>query len=202
MRWCSPRPRRRGPLPSGSRTRGMTWARGPGMPAVWAAGAGHLGGPGHGALGSVRLPVGRNVGETRGGRGARARNAGGGRERPVLFPCGDSRRDELPARLEDDGDRRRGCRLLPLGARERSPRRARRRTGPGARRGEPQRRRSAGARLSPGVRPDAARGGPDDGRGRARIAGWPPAAVSTRPDAGVAGGGRARTSLYSLVRRP
>jgi len=57
---------------------------------IWAAGAGTAQALGD-ALGEVRRPDEREVGK----RGAAAA--------PVLFPCGDIRRDELPSRLRDDG---------------------------------------------------------------------------------------------------
>jgi len=70
--------------------------------AVWAAGAGTAQALG-GATGSVRQPDDDAVAD----RGAAAALAdalvGSGLERPVLFPCGDIRRDELPVRLRDEG---------------------------------------------------------------------------------------------------
>ena len=80
-------------------------ARGAVMPAalaLWAAGAGTAQALGD-CLGPVRRPDENAVGE----RGAAAALAlallEAGVRGPVLFPCGDSRRDELPARLRDDG---------------------------------------------------------------------------------------------------
>jgi len=72
--------------------------------AIWAAGAGTTQALGAG-LGPVRQPDERAVGE----RGAAAALAqallADGVRGPVLFPCGDIRRDELPARLRQDGVR-------------------------------------------------------------------------------------------------
>ena len=69
---------------------------------VWAAGAGTAQALGA-TLGSVRRPEERAVGE-RGAAGALAAALlAAGLRGPVLFPCGDLRRDELPARLRDDG---------------------------------------------------------------------------------------------------
>lgn len=69
---------------------------------LWAASAGTAHALG-GALGHVRQADERAVAE----RGAAAALADAllrsGLERPVLFPCGDMRRDELPARLRDEG---------------------------------------------------------------------------------------------------
>ena len=76
----------------------------PSEAAVWTAGAGTTQGL-TGVLGQVRQPDERTVAE----RGAAAALADAlvrsGLERPVLFPCGDIRRDELPARLRDEGIR-------------------------------------------------------------------------------------------------
>jgi uroporphyrinogen-III synthase len=70
--------------------------------AVWAAGAGTAQALG-GGLGEVRQPDERSVGA----RGAAAALAdaliASGAGGPLLFPCGDLRRDELPARLRDNG---------------------------------------------------------------------------------------------------
>ncbi len=70
--------------------------------AVWAAGAGTAQAL-HDALGPVRQADEHFVAQ----QGAAAALAdalvGAGLERPVLFPCGDIRRDELPARLRDEG---------------------------------------------------------------------------------------------------
>jgi uroporphyrinogen-III synthase len=73
---------------------------------AWAAGAGTAQALGE-ALGEVHRPHEREVGK----RGAAAALASelaaslltAGRSGPVLFPCGDIRRDELPSRLRDDG---------------------------------------------------------------------------------------------------
>jgi uroporphyrinogen-III synthase len=73
---------------------------------TWAAGAGTAQALGD-ALGEVRRPDEHEVGK----RGAAAALASAlsaallaaGQSGPVLFPCGDRRRDELPARLRADG---------------------------------------------------------------------------------------------------
>jgi uroporphyrinogen-III synthase len=81
---------------------GMEWPGDEGGPSVWASGpqtAARLGG----ALGPVRLPQGRG-GSQLGAATALARAmldekvAG-----PVLFPCGEAHRDELPAELRRNG---------------------------------------------------------------------------------------------------
>src|SRR5262249_24362350 len=70
--------------------------------AVWAAGAGTAEALGAG-FSAVERPDERAVAA----RGAAIAMADAlvesGLERPVLFPCGDIRRDELPARLRDEG---------------------------------------------------------------------------------------------------
>jgi uroporphyrinogen-III synthase len=72
------------------------------VPAVWAAGSGTAAALGE-ALAPVRTPSERSVREL-GAAGALARAMlGAGVRGPVLFPCGDLRRDELPTRLRADG---------------------------------------------------------------------------------------------------
>jgi uroporphyrinogen-III synthase len=72
---------------------------------TWAAGAGTAQALG-GVLGEVHRPDEREVGR-RGGAAALASELAAallpGPSGPVLFPCGDIRRDELPSRLRDDG---------------------------------------------------------------------------------------------------
>ncbi len=72
------------------------------LPPVWAAGSGTAAALGE-ALAPVRTPSERSVREL-GAAGALARAMlGAGVRGPVLFPCGDLRRDELPTRLRADG---------------------------------------------------------------------------------------------------
>jgi uroporphyrinogen-III synthase len=72
---------------------------------AWAAGAGTAEALG-GVLGEVHRPDEREVGR-RGAAAALASELAAallpGPSGPVLFPCGDIRRDELPGRLRDDG---------------------------------------------------------------------------------------------------
>lgn len=83
------------------RVRALGAAAAPGVE-VWASGAGTVEAL-DGALGQVRIPEQRRVAD-RGAAAALAEallaTATGG---PVLFPCGDIRRDELPARLRSEG---------------------------------------------------------------------------------------------------
>ena len=81
---------------------------------------------------------------------------------PVLFPCGDLRRDELPARLRDEGIVVRRWSATGRCWRARSRPGARRERAQGADRGEPERRRPPRPRLSPRRPSGAARRGPDD----------------------------------------
>jgi uroporphyrinogen-III synthase len=84
------------------RARGKSWSDGKGMPAVWAVGpatAAELAGE----FGPVRVPG----GTASSGAGA-AENLGRSMIQepvngPVLFPCGDVRRDELPQILRQNG---------------------------------------------------------------------------------------------------
>ena len=132
--------------------------------------------------GEGHQPSTKSSARARRGGGARGRDAGGWSAGPVLFPCGDLRRDELPARLQDDGVDCRGRRVLPVGARER---------GRGARGGgagevlivaSPSVADLLARACPPGVRPMLLAVGPTTAAA-ARGSGWAPAAVSSRPDA-------------------
>jgi uroporphyrinogen-III synthase len=68
---------------------------------AWAAGAGTAQALGE-ALGPVRRPDERAVGKRGAAAALAAALVDAGIEGPVLFPCGDIRRDELPARLRDE----------------------------------------------------------------------------------------------------
>jgi uroporphyrinogen-III synthase len=82
--------------------RGAPNADAAGIPPVWVAGPGTAAALGD-ALAAVRVPSEQSVGELGAAAAlARAMLAAGVRG-PVLFPCGDLRRDELPARLRADG---------------------------------------------------------------------------------------------------
>lgn len=163
------------------RATALGWA-GAGKPkAIWAAGAGTAQALGE-DFGTVRLPDERAVAE----QGAAAALAGAmlaaGVRGPVLFPCGDIRRDELPARLRDAGIEVEEvvCYRSVLA-------------------GETEARRAAGrarviivaspsvaqllARACPaGERPDLLAVGPTTAEA-ARAAGWAPAGVAARPTA-------------------
>jgi uroporphyrinogen-III synthase len=149
---------------------------------IWAAGAGTAQALG-GTLGEVRRPDEREVGK----RGAAAALASaiaaallGAASRPVLFPCGDIRRDELPSRLRDDGIAVEEvvCYRSVL-AGESDARRA-------AQRVEivvvasPSVADLLARACPPGVRPALLAVGPTTAAA-ARSSGWPPAGVAKRP---------------------
>jgi uroporphyrinogen-III synthase len=71
-------------------------------PQVWAGGAATATAFGD-LFGPVKLADDRAVGEFGSARGLARTMLGAGVRGPVLFPCGDLRRDELPACLRDDG---------------------------------------------------------------------------------------------------
>ena len=75
---------------------------GAGARSVWAGGAGTARALGS-ALGPVRLPDERLVGEQGAAAALVSAMTEAGVRGPVLFPCGDLRRDELPARLRERG---------------------------------------------------------------------------------------------------
>jgi uroporphyrinogen-III synthase len=154
---------------------------------VWAAGSGTTQALGT-LLGPIRQPDERAVGE----RGAAAALAGAllaaGVRGPVLFPCGDIRRDELPARLRAGGIEVEEvvCYRSVLA-------------------GEAEARRAAERAkvlvvASPSVADLLARACPPSARpallavgpttaAAARAAGWPPAAVAPQPTVGALAAG-------------
>jgi uroporphyrinogen-III synthase len=152
---------------------------------TWAAGAGTARALGD-ALGEVRRPDEREVGK----RGAAAALASAlaaallaeGQSGPVLFPCGDLRRDELPARLRDDGITVEEvvCYRSVL-AGEAEARRA-------AQRAQivvvasPSVADLLARACPPGARPALLAVGPTTAAA-ARSSGWPPAGVAARPTA-------------------
>jgi uroporphyrinogen-III synthase len=81
---------------------GLTLQDGVGARSVWAAGAGTARALGT-AFGPVRLPDERLVGEQGAAAALVSAMTEAGVRGPVLFPCGDLRRDELPARLRERG---------------------------------------------------------------------------------------------------
>jgi uroporphyrinogen-III synthase len=163
------------------RVRGLA-APPPDPPAsVWAAGAGTAQALGS-ALGPVREADERTVGTHGAARALAEAMVADGVHGPVLFPCGDLRRDELPARLRDDG----------LEVVEITVYRS-------VLAGETDARRAAErarvlvvaspsvadllARVCPpGVRPPLVAVGPTTAAA-ARASGWPPAGVAARPSA-------------------
>jgi uroporphyrinogen III methyltransferase / synthase len=95
-------PRAAEPFAARLKERRAHWAAEPDLPAPWASGpqtATAL----HGALGPVRLPLRRGRGQL----GAAKALARAMLEEkvcgPVLFPCGEAHRDELPAELRQSG---------------------------------------------------------------------------------------------------
>lgn len=156
---------------------------------VWAAGSGTAQALGR-TLGAVRRPDDRAVGR-QGAALALAEAMVAERVRgPVLFPCGDIRRDELPARLRDDGiEVVEVVVYRSVLAGEVDARRA-------AERAQvlvvasPSVADLLARACPPGVRPALLAVGPTTAAA-ARAAGWPPAAVADKPTAeGLAAGVR------------
>ena len=84
------------------RSPGSSPAGGRAAPAVWAAGAGTARALGE-TFGPVRLPDERLAGERGAASALVSALTAAGIRGPVLFPCGDLRRDELPDRLRERG---------------------------------------------------------------------------------------------------
>jgi uroporphyrinogen-III synthase len=154
---------------------------GAGMPEIWVAGDGTARAL-EGALGQVRAAPEREVGRS----GAAAALARAMREHgvqgPVLFPCGDHRRDELPARLRDAGvevDEVVCYRTVLAGEQA-----ARDAAGRGSILivGSPSVADLLARACPPGLRPALIAVGPTTG-GAARAAGWPPAGIAPRASA-------------------
>jgi uroporphyrinogen-III synthase len=146
---------------------------------AWAAGAGTAQALGD-VLGPVHLPDERAVGELGAAAALASALVAAGPGGPVLFPCGDIRRDELPARLRDDGiavDEVVCYRSVLAG--EGEARRA-------AQRAQivivasPSVVDLLARACPPGVRPALLAVGPTTAAA-ARGSGWPPAGVATRP---------------------
>jgi uroporphyrinogen-III synthase len=154
-----------------------------GATATWAAGAGTAQALGD-VLGEVRRPDEHEVGK----RGAAAALASAlaaallaaGPSGPVLFPCGDIRRDELPSRLRDDGIAVEEvvCYRSVL-AGESETRRVIQRAQIVVV-ASPSVADLLARACPPGVRPALLAVGPTTAAA-ARSSGWPPAGVATRP---------------------
>lgn len=146
---------------------------------VWAAGAGTAQAL-RDHVGPVRLADDQAVAE----RGAAAALADAlirsGLERPVLFPCGDIRRDELPARLRDEGiavDEVMCYRSVLAGETEARDAAERAQVLIVA---SPSVADLLARACPPGVRPALVAVGPTTAAA-ARASGWPPARVASRP---------------------
>jgi uroporphyrinogen-III synthase len=148
---------------------------------VWAAGTGTAQALGS-AFGPVRGPDERTVGTHGAARALAEAMVADGVRGPVLFPCGDLRRDELPARLRDDGlDVVEIMVYRSVLAGETDARRA-------AERAQvlvvasPSVADLLARVCPPGARPPLVAVGPTTAAA-ARASGWPPAGVAARPSA-------------------
>ena len=174
----------------------MTDAFAGGRPALWAGGQATAESLGH-EMGPVKTPASKTSARMGAAAALAAAMLGDGVKGPVLFPCGDLRRDELPARLEDDGVAVEEvvCYRSVLASEGRL---GRRRSGPTSGGGEPEGGRARWrGRVRRGVRPALLAVGPTTA-GAARGSGWPPAAVSRRPAAAALVVGGCARSLTSL----
>jgi uroporphyrinogen-III synthase len=147
--------------------------------AVWAAGAGTMQALDE-VLGPVRRPDDRAVGESGAAAALAEAMVAAGVRGPVLFPCGDLRRDELPARLRRDGIEvheivcYRSVLAVEADAR-RAAERARVLVV-----ASPSVADLLARACPPGVRPALLAVGPTTAAA-ARAAGWPPAGVAAHP---------------------
>ncbi len=168
-------------------TRNVTDAFASGHPALYAGGQATAEALGT-EMGAVRVPPSRRSSRMGAAAAVAAVMIEDGVKGPVLFPCGDLRRDELPARLTDDGITVEDvvCYRSVLASE-------------GAARAAAERAQvlvvaspSVADLLAracpPGVRPLMLAVGPTTAAA-ARGSGWPPTAVSTRPDASALAAG-------------
>jgi uroporphyrinogen-III synthase len=163
-------------------TRGMTdTLRLAGTPVLWAGGLATADAMGQ-EMGEVHVPSTKSSARMGAAAALAAAMLKEGVKGPVLFPCGDLRRDELPARLEDDGvDVEDVVCYRSVLASEGAARAA-------AERAQvlvvasPSVADLLARACPPGVRPLMLAIGPTTAAA-ARGSGWPPAAVSSRPDA-------------------
>jgi uroporphyrinogen-III synthase len=167
----------------------MAGSRAPSAP-LWAAGSGTVqalrDAVGH-ELGEIRRPTDGAVAKLGAAAALAAELVAAAVTGPVLFPCGDIRRDELPARLRDDGiavDEVVCYRSILAG--ETEARRV-------AERAQilvvasPSVADLLARACPPGVRPALVAVGPTTAAA-ARASGWPPAAVAARPAADALAG--------------
>jgi uroporphyrinogen-III synthase len=133
-------------------------------------------------LGQVRVPASRRSSRMGAAGALAATMIEDGVKGPVLFPCGDLRRDELPARLKDEGIEVEDvvCYrsvLASLGAARAAAERAQVLLV-----ASPSVADLLARACPPGVRPLLLAVGPTTAAA-CRASGWPPSAVSARPDA-------------------
>jgi uroporphyrinogen-III synthase len=82
-------------------TRGSSWGDAP-NPVVWAVGPATASAL-KGVLGSVRMPLGRQTGKLGASKALARAMLEAEVSGPVLFPCGEIKRDELPTELRNNG---------------------------------------------------------------------------------------------------
>jgi uroporphyrinogen-III synthase len=152
---------------------------GPPSTTIWAVGAGTAQALGT-VLGPVRRPDERAVGEQGAATALALALLAAGVRGPVLFPCGDLRRDELPARLSDGGVpvEEVVCYRSVLASESEARRAAER--GQLLVVGSPSVAELLARACPTGARPALLAAGPTTATA-ARAAGWEPAGVAARP---------------------
>jgi uroporphyrinogen-III synthase len=158
---------------------GLTPPGGGSACSVWAAGAGTARALGS-AFGPVRLPDERLAGEQGAAAALATAMTEAGVRGPVLFPCGDLRRDELPARLRERGIHVHEvvCYRSVLAGEEEARRAAARATVLVV--ASPSVAALLGRACPPAGRPSLVAAGPTTADA-ARAHGWPPAGVASAP---------------------
>lgn len=152
----------------------------PAGPEIWASGAATKSALGK-ALGPVRAAAERETGTKGAGAALAAAMLAAGVGGPVLFPCGELRWDELPARLRADGvEVDEVVCYRPVLAPEEDARAAAERAGI-LLVASPSIAQLLARACPPGVRPPLLAVGPTTAAA-AQAAGWPPAAVAARPN--------------------
>lgn len=163
------------------RVSGIPWPAGRGIPGVWAGGSGTAAALGS-RVGQVHTPPGDDTARLGSGAALARAMLAAGVSGPVLFPCGERRRDELPRLLRDAGVKvdEVVCYRTVMAAEAEA--RAAVEWATVLVVSSPSVAELVARSSLPDARPDLVAVGPTTAAS-ARAAGWPPAAVASEPSA-------------------